>query len=471
MLETIREYALEALEASAEADDVRRAHAAHYLGVASAAAPGLAAADQAIWRARLEADHGNLRAAIRWSLDDGDAATALELCALLSRVLARARLPRRGPALARRGARRPGGGVAHPRPRADRERRPRRTTRPTTTTPRSSAGGARPVSLARRSEGHRGGGDGARARAAGRAATTRDAEALFQEALAVYDELGDEQGTARTLDRLGIALALAGEADRARPLFERSLELFRRLGDSTGIAFGLHGLSFARPEGAELEARAQNDESLAILRGLGDRRNVAKVLVDAADIYAELGEVETAAAQIEESLTLFVEIGDRWFWGWSLESAAYLAAAGGDAERAARLFGAADAVWTAIGAPLPAKLRGQHDRVLAEVRGRLGEDRFETAWDEGGRMPLGETIELVQPARSRPAADAPEGLTAREVEVLALVAEGLTDAEVAERLVVSIRTVHAHLRSIYRKLDVRTRSAATRYALEHDLVA
>ena len=86
-------------------------------------------------------------------------------------------------------------------------------------------------------------------------------------------------------------------------------------------------------------------------------------------------------------------------------------------------------------------------------------------------MPIGETIELVQPARGRAGADAPEGLTTREVEVLALVAEGLTDAEVAERLVVSIRTVHAHLRSIYRKLDVRTRSAATRYALQHDLVA
>jgi len=61
-------------------------------------------------------------------------------------------------------------------------------------------------------------------------------------------------------------------------------------------------------------------------------------------------------------------------------------------------------------------------------------------------------------------------LTARELEVLALVADGLSDAEVAERLVVSIRTVHAHLRSIYRKIDVRSRSAATRYALEHGLV-
>jgi DNA-binding NarL/FixJ family response regulator len=61
------------------------------------------------------------------------------------------------------------------------------------------------------------------------------------------------------------------------------------------------------------------------------------------------------------------------------------------------------------------------------------------------------------------------GLTVREAEILRLVARGMTDAEVAGELVVSRRTVHAHLRSIYRKLDVRTRAAATRYALEHGL--
>jgi DNA-binding NarL/FixJ family response regulator len=77
----------------------------------------------------------------------------------------------------------------------------------------------------------------------------------------------------------------------------------------------------------------------------------------------------------------------------------------------------------------------------------------------------------VAPARTDASTDASEGLTTREVEVLALVGQGLTDAEVAERLVVSIRTVHAHLRSIYRRLDVHSRTAATRYALEHRLVA
>ena len=64
----------------------------------------------------------------------------------------------------------------------------------------------------------------------------------------------------------------------------------------------------------------------------------------------------------------------------------------------------------------------------------------------------------------------PAGLTAREVEVLRLLAEGLSDAQIAERLVISRRTVHGHLRSIYGKLDVSSRTAAARFAIDHRLV-
>ena len=188
-----------------------------------------------------------------------------------------------------------------------------------------------------------------------------------------------------------------------------------------------------------------------------------------ADINADLGDAETAAAQFAESLTLFVEFGDRWFCVLVLESAAFLAATTGDAERAVHLLAAADAIRTALEVPLWLGFRECHHRVFAETRGALGDARFTAAWEEGTRIPLGATVELIAPARTDASADVAEGLTTREVEVLALVAEGLTDAEVAERLVVSIRTVHAHLRSIYRKLDVRSRSAATRYALEHGL--
>ncbi len=472
MLETIREYAGELLEASGEVESIRRAHAMHYLDLARAAARGLAASDQAMWRARLEVDHDNLRAALRFSLECADVETALELGASLGRFwlergyLSEGRLwldealaapaeasPTRTRALTADGV------LAHYQADYDQAEELCRSALELARTlgdPRGVAEALTGLALVRRTRGD-----------------YQDAETHFQEALSVYDDLGDEGAAARTLDRFAISLTLGGEADRARLLFERSVEEFRRLGDATGVAFGLHGLVFARLPGNDLVALAQIEESLDILRGMGDRRNVAKVLWSAADVNAELGETETAAAQIEESLTLCVEFGDRWFCGVMLESAASLAASVDDAERAARLFGAADGVWAAIEAPLPACFSEHHDQVVAEVRTQLGEDQFEASWDEGRRLPLRVTIELVQPAHAAaPSApvDFPEALTAREIEVLALVAEGRTDAEVAEHLVVSLRTVHAHLRSVYRKLDVHTRSAATRFALEHDLV-
>jgi DNA-binding CsgD family transcriptional regulator len=170
-------------------------------------------------------------------------------------------------------------------------------------------------------------------------------------------------------------------------------------------------------------------------------------------------------------LTLFIEFGDRWFCGLVLESAAFLAAGVGDTERAASLLGVADATWATLEVPLMGRLRERHERVLAEARGRLDEDRFAAAWEAGRRLPVSAAVELVAAVDARAGLDASDGLTPRESEVLALVAAGRTDAEVADELVVSLRTVHAHLRSIYRKLDVHTRSAATRYALEHSLVA
>jgi DNA-binding CsgD family transcriptional regulator/tetratricopeptide (TPR) repeat protein len=470
MLETIREYAGELLDASAEAEDIRRAHAAHYLRLTQDAASGLAASDQTLWRALLETEHDNLRAALRFSLDAGDAATALQLCAVLWRFwfergyLSEGRLwldeslvasPEASPTRAR--ALSGNGVLAHYQGGYDRAEGLCKDALELSRSLEDSKGVAEAytgLALVRRTRGD-----------------YPEAETLFREALAVYEGLGEEEGIARTLDRLAMNLIVAGDDDRARPLFERSLELFRALGDSHGIALGLYGLAVCRPAGAHAAARAQVEESLAILRAVGDRRTFAKVLWNAADINADLGDAETAAAQFAESLTFFIEFGDRWFCGIVLGSAGFLAAGVGDAERAVSLLGAADAIWAALRVPRLARIRDRHDRVLAEARSRLGEDRFAAAWEAGRRMPVSTAVELVAAVGARAGVDAPDGLTPREIEVLALVATGCTDAEVADRLVVSLRTVHAHLRSIYRKLDVHTRSAATRYALEHDLVA
>ena len=470
MLETIREYATELLETSGEATEIRRTHAATYLQLAGAAAMRLGGPDQTSWRMRLAAEHDNLRAALRFSLDTGDAEAALELCLLLWRFwlergyLSEGRLwlqeslslgtegtATRARALTANGV------LSHYQGDYDNAEELCREALELSRSlgdPRGVAEALTGVALVRRTRG-----------------AYDDAERHFLEAIAIYDELGDEGATARTLDRLAIALTLGAEPARGRELFERSLALFRRLGDSTGVADGLHGLVFARELGNPTLAKAQVDESVEILRGLGDRRNLAKALWSAADVALEVGELESAAAFLGESLTLMVEFGDRWFCGVLLEKAAELAVADGDPERAARLLGAADAIWTAIAAPCPAAFHARHDVVVIAIDGRLGESRREAAWEEGRELPLNATIELVSAVRRAAAPETPEHLTGRELEVLALVAEGRSDAEVAERLVVSLRTVHAHLRSIYRKLDVHSRSGATRYALDHGLAA
>jgi predicted ATPase/DNA-binding CsgD family transcriptional regulator len=470
MLETIREYAGELLDVSAEAESIRRAHAEHYLRFVQAATRGLAASDQAAWRATLEADHDNIRAAVRFSLDTGDSATALQLCASLwrfwfergylseGRLWLEESLAGSSEASQARARALSGNGVlAHYQGDYDRAEKLCREALELSRSLNDAKGVAEAytgLALVLRTRGD-----------------YPTAEKLFREALAVYEDLGDEGGVARALDRLAMCLVVAGDMDRARQLFERSLGIFRRLGDSHGVALGLYGLAATRPAGALVAARSHADESLDILRAVGDRRTYGKALWSAADINADLGDAETASAQFEESLTLFVEFGDRWFGGIVLVSAAFLAAETGDTERAVQLLAAADAIRTALEVPLWVGFRERHDRVLAEARSALGEPRFSAAWEEGTRIPLGATVELVAPARKDAATDAADGLTTREVEVLALVAEGLTDAEVADRLVVSLRTVHAHLRSIYRKLDVHSRTAATRHALEHRLVA
>jgi DNA-binding NarL/FixJ family response regulator len=125
-----------------------------------------------------------------------------------------------------------------------------------------------------------------------------------------------------------------------------------------------------------------------------------------------------------------------------------------------------------------------HEFTRASLRAHLGERAFDTAWAEGRAMTPEQAMAAQAPVAMSTIAPAepssvlhapkaptyPDGLTAREVEVLRLVAQGLTNERVAEQLVISPRTVNTHLTSIFSKIGVSTRSAATRYASDHDLV-
>src|SRR5438128_6744352 len=133
---------------------------------------------------------------------------------------------------------------------------------------------------------------------------------------------------------------------------------------------------------------------------------------------------------------------------------------------------------------MPPIERASYEAATAAVRMHLDEQTFATAWTEGRAMTPEQAlaakgpVTLPQPLLSepssippvKPAPTYPDGLTAREVEVLRLLAQGLTSAQIAERLVIGVVTVNFHVRSIYSKLGVSSRSAATRYAIEHNLV-
>jgi DNA-binding NarL/FixJ family response regulator len=134
---------------------------------------------------------------------------------------------------------------------------------------------------------------------------------------------------------------------------------------------------------------------------------------------------------------------------------------------------------------MPPVYRAAYEHALAQAQRQVQEQAFRTAWDEGGSMTPEQAL-ATRPAEGAPSAQVsspspsaalvkhpvrhPEGLTAREMEVLRLVAGGLTNHQIAEHLVVSLPTVNTHVASIFNKLKVKSRSAATRYAVEHHLV-
>jgi DNA-binding NarL/FixJ family response regulator len=155
----------------------------------------------------------------------------------------------------------------------------------------------------------------------------------------------------------------------------------------------------------------------------------------------------------------------------------------GERTWAVRLWGAAEVLRESSGAALSPAERAGNEPAIAAVRAQLGERTFSALWNEGRTTSLNWILgppgraAPPQPSSKEPVAAAPvkassdpAGLTTREGEVLRLVAQGLTDAQVAGQLVISPRTVNWHLTSIYSKLGVSSRSAATRYALEHHLI-
>jgi DNA-binding CsgD family transcriptional regulator len=188
----------------------------------------------------------------------------------------------------------------------------------------------------------------------------------------------------------------------------------------------------------------------------------------------------TASELLQQSAALLREMNENGppAVATNLQGIGVTLAALGRGTEAVRLWSAAEK----LSSPLPlAEERAFVARASATVRAELGEEAFAAAWAEGQAMTLEQAlVAMEQIAHSgQPLAPATSharhqpsiaDLTAREEEVLRLVAQGLTDAQVASMLVISPRTVNAHLRSIYSKLHLSSRHAAIYFALEQGLL-
>jgi DNA-binding CsgD family transcriptional regulator len=304
----------------------------------------------------------------------------------------------------------------------------------------------------------------------------------------VFQELGEKWLMEYTRFYLGVAFWLEGNWNAAEPVFEECMIGYRGLEERKGISYAHYGLGqVSLGRGNYESARAHFEQSLETMRVLGDRLSIGRNLHGLGEVAFGQDNLVAAHDMHRQSAAIFHELHDLPLLFWSLDSLAGVAVAQGHPARGIRLFGAAAALRSTMGVPQPPFRRARYERILALGRSQLDEATATQAWAQGQAMTVEQAVQYAfvtagvashppssnqstqaQPAR-RDTSSLSE-LTDREQEVLRLVARGMTDAQVAEQLVLSVRTINSHLRSIFNKLGVNTRTAASRYAVEHGLI-
>ncbi|MGH2560855.1 MAG: tetratricopeptide repeat protein [Thermomicrobiales bacterium] len=482
MLETIREFALERLEASGEIESARRRHATYYLALAEQASWSLAGrSGQPEWLDRLEADHGNLRAALVWTAEAGVAEEALRFAwALwpfwhihghlsegrrwLEAAIVRAR---RDPTRLDLFTKTLYGAAWLAIEQGDDEG--------------ARSFGEESLALAREQ------GDGeAAATVLGPLGVLAQQRGDFDRAMAYQDEalaikraLGDEEGAAVTLTYLARDARDRGSLDQAQSFGREALSIHRAMGKRRQVAITLDILgSVAYFQGDNHRASEQCGEALAILRDLGDKRGIANALDHLGRVAARQGDYARAWALHTESLAIRRDRGEPDGLAAWLEAVAVLLAARDQPLTAVRLFGAATILREASCRPRPPILVAECEPIIAALRGRIGGEAFDAVWAAGRDLPLDEAIAEAGAAATAlsggaepvpPIATAPFGLTPREREVLRLLTQRSTDKEIAAALFISPRTVARHVTGIFTKLGVHSRREAAAIAVERRL--
>ena len=570
MLMTVREYGLERLRASGEAEQTRQAHALYYLALAEEAERQQFGGEQALWLERLEQEDKNPRAALQWLSEQHQTELSLRLSGSLYWFWTVRGHINEGHLWLEKALAESEGTTAPVYSRDDPRGRPN-PPREGTSNEGTSNEGAPPIHPALPSEGISAPVLAKALKNAGGFAYYLGkynlAEEHCQKSLALYRQLGDTQGSAFALYWLGLlacwtshnyplahalaeeALALqtalnnkSGMADallmsayialnqgnypEARHFIEQGLACFKEAHDSWGMASALQYLGRVMLEQGDFAlAHTKLEESGAISIELGYKNGIAFALGLKGHVALRLGDTATARSLIEESLALHREVGQQSGMAESLFLLAKVSQAEGNYAAARTLYekclalleklneqdlqirclsglgvvameegrpASAVLLWSvaaqmreAQGILMPPLDRTDYEPAETSARTLLGAKTFASLWAQGYTMTPEQVLALQEqditptppsslspPAgvKPPPPTNYPNGLTAREVEVLRLLAQGWTDHQIAERLVISPRTVNKHLTTIYSKIRVPSRSAATRYAIERKLV-
>jgi non-specific serine/threonine protein kinase len=303
------------------------------------------------------------------------------------------------------------------------------------------------------------------------------AQADFDEAYRLSEETGGDREQAYALVGLGLVRLRRGDLDGGTDAFVASREAMLRVaGDPAGRAMGLFYLATALTcQGQPSEARRLAQEGLDCIEGSSNSlvHGVLNALVGIVDWL--LGDLESAEGRLKEAVRVQDRLGHRWGLATSLDGLAWVAASTRRLDRAALLLGAVSSLWQELGiVPVPYWER-HHEACEAQVRTGLGDTRFETYWKQGRALRRGQVTALALdetvPASERADSAAGEDtfeLTARELEVARLVAEGLSNPAIAAKLFVSRATVKTHVSHILSKLALDSRVQLASWVAAHD---
>jgi non-specific serine/threonine protein kinase len=297
----------------------------------------------------------------------------------------------------------------------------------------------------------------------------------FEQGLTLREAVHDEVGILEAMFGFAAIAESQGDEARATPLYEDVLTRARGKSDDL-VAFALGNLSYAAYQRGDLDrAAALAEEALA---GRPRQPNTQMIVwCSVAQVALERGEVERAARVYADVLAMGRTLTYPSAIADGLAGFAGVAAASGRSSLAARLLGAAALVLERHSLA-GVSYEVQHERALAAARAALSPEAFEQGWAAGRVLSLDEAVAAALALGTPTVASAPvavppatarHGLTAREVQVLRLLVEGLSDREIAERLFISHHTVMRHVAGILGKLDAPSRTAAATWAVRHDI--